>query len=217
MAGNALPLLALVGAAVVLGSKKKKKKKTDDTLPSGTEDYIPPAGTPTTTTPGPTTQLPTTPIPSPYGVSTLPAMPVPTPKPKPTASKIPAGSPPNPAGPGEWGNYDHGYWDSAAKIKEIFKELGYAVPTRDTMNDPGPNKKLGGDDDIKSLEVEKFQDEYNAVSRSKTFASGMNGLASDGFVGPKVLNGLKFVIDNLNGKKWRTDVVKTASDKGFKA
>lgn len=206
MAGkSALPLLALAGAAVVLGSKKKKKKKaapSEDPAAAGQ-----PYGEPATTTP-------------------YPGVPKPTPK-KPTVSKIPAGDPPNPKGPGEWGDYDHGFWDSPQKIIDKFAELGYQTPADPhwghgesvppTMNNPGPDKELGGDNDVPSPSVRLFQQEYNAVSRSKTFGANMGGLADDGLVGPKTLNGLKFVLDNLKGKKWKSDIVQGAALKGFKA
>ena len=145
------------------------------------------------------------------------------PDPKDTGSKIPPGDPPNPAGAGEWGNYDHGYWelgnqqDTRANILRHFADFGYATPTtRNTMNDPGKDGVLGGNDDLPNEEVRRFQKEYNAVSRSRTLAGPeMGGLFPDGFVGPKTLNGLKFVKDNLGARAW-SDAVKEAGNKGYK-
>ena len=209
MAKSALPLLLLGGVAVVLGSKKKKKKKT-----TSTEGALADADTTDTTDTGkkddPYAGLPKKP---PYGGESTGK-----PKPKPSTgggSKIPGGNPPNDAGPGE---YNHAYWDSQAKIFEIFVKLGYNTPEgRTTMNDPGPDGKLGGDDDVKNPQVGAFQKDYNAVSKSKTFGSNMGGLNPDQYVGPKVLNGLKYVVDHLGGKNWKADVVKGAADKGYKA
>lgn len=208
MAKSSLPLLLGLGAVAVVASKKKKKKKTTTSTEGALAD-----ATDTGKKDDPYGGLPSK---SPYGGESTG-----TPKPKPSTgggSKIPSGNPPNSAGAGEYGNYDHGHWDSQAKIFEAFLKLGYDTPEgRTTMNDPGPDKKLGGNDDVKSAQVEAFQKDYNAVSKSKTFGSNMGGLNPDGFVGPKVLNGLKYVLDNLKGKNWKADVVKGAADKGFKA
>lgn len=197
--------LALIGGGVALvaggGKKKKKKKKKKDFSDLPDTDGSPDNGIQEEDADN----------------SNFP------PPPKDTGSKIPAGNPPNPAGPGEWGNYDHGYWEQGnpqetrAFILRHFEDFGFATPTnRNTMNDPGADGKLGGNDDLPNEEVRRFQKEYNAVSRSKVFAGPeMGGLYPDGFVGPKTLNGLKFVKDNIGARAW-SDVVKEAGNKGFK-
>lgn len=117
-------------------------------------------------------------------------------------------NPPNPAG----GAYDHKYWDKsqggvgAAGIRAHFKVMGYGVAQNDTpLNDPGPDGKLGGGDDVPNATVRQFQRDYNSVSRyGKTGAtivgikvpSNMGTLSTDGYVGPKTLNALKFATDN---------------------
>jgi len=134
--------------------------------------------------------------------------------PKPS-SKRPSGNPPGPSGsPG----YDAQYWDTigAAGIRSHFKEFGYPVEVMDApLNDLGPDGSLGGGDDLSNETVRRFQKDYNAVSRSKLFASGMGGLDPDGYVGPHTLNALKFIKDNLGGKTW-LDVVRDAANKGFR-
>lgn len=119
--------------------------------------------------------------------------------------------------------YDSAYWDAGgrelarARIFGHFQELGYQTPSgRDTMNDPGPNAQMGGEDDIPSEEVRRFQKEYNAVSRWGGFLSGMGGLDRDGFVGPCVLNGMKYILDNLGDRSWQNLVAAAKAD-GFEA
>jgi hypothetical protein len=132
----------------------------------------------------------------------LVAAPKPGPTPAPTPRKTrPAGDPPNPAG----GEYDVAFWDAGGvtaarqRIFDAFTQLGYAVPTdRATMNDPGPDAVLGGDDDVPNASVREFQANYNSVSAKKLMSGNMGGLDTDGLVGPKTLNGLKFVIDSLS-------------------
>jgi len=130
-------------------------------------------------------------------------------------SKRPPGRPPGPTGePG----YDTQYWDpiGAMGIRSHFAEFGYPVDVNDQpLNDVGPDGSLGGGDDLPNETVRRFQNEYNAVSRSKVFASGMGGLAPDGYVGPQTLNALKFIKDNIGGKRW-PDVVRDAANKGYR-
>jgi len=196
-----LPIALLAGgAALAMGGKKKKKKKK--AAPSDDFSGLPEIDNGVQEEGADNSNFP--------------------PLPQDTGSKIPKGEPPNPAGKGPYGNYDHGYWEqdtpSGTKmfVLKHFEDFGYATPSdRDTMNDPGPDQKLGGGDDIPNNEVRRFQKEYNAVSRSRVFAGPeMGGLMPDGFVGPKTLNGLKFVADNLGAKRW-SDVVKEAGNKGF--
>lgn len=119
--------------------------------------------------------------------------------------------------------YDFAYWDAGGqdiarqRIFTNFTDLGYQPPTdRDTMNALGPDAALGGDDDLPNEEVRRFQKEYNAVSRWGKFMSGMGGLDRDGFVGPCTLNGMRYVLQNLDGRNWQ-DLVKEAKAAGFTA
>lgn len=146
--------------------------------------------------------------------------PITTPTPKPTGK--PAGSPPPygdscfPENMGGAQRYDYEYWDKGGNVVaarqgifDAFESLGYDTPTnRSTMNDPGPDAVLGGGDDVPNSEVTRFQKDYNKVSRAGKFTPGvkMGGLWEDGLVGPCTLNGLKYVMDNLSGRKW-SDVV----------
>jgi hypothetical protein len=120
-------------------------------------------------------------------------------------ARAPQGDPPNPAGAGPYGNYDHAYWEkgspgaSARFIREHFAAMGYPVIIDDTpMNELGPDGGLGGGDDVPNENVRAFQSDYNAVSRAGLSGhpgvpSYMNGLDEDGLVGPNTLNGLQLV------------------------
>lgn len=112
----------------------------------------------------------------------------------------PPGNPPNPAG----GSYDSSFWDAGGtaaarqRIFDAFQALGYQTPSdRDTMNDPGGDRKLGGGDDVANSEVRRFQSDYNAVSRAGLLGRSMGGLDQDGMLGVNTLNGLKYVLDNV--------------------
>lgn len=206
-----MPLLLVAGgAALLLGTKKKKKSTTS----SGTTDDTP------------------------YDLPKLDpdAVYVPsTPEPKPTAPDIPAGNPPR----GD--QYDAGYWGSTtderlSNIRGHFLYLGYAVdigpwpmntlgPKGDfeMTNKDGTTGKLGGDDDQPNEIVRNFQRNYNQVSRlnkaEKYFPSSMGGLAKDALVGPYVLNGLRYSVEELKagkagGKSWN-DLISQANLKGI--
>ena len=93
--------------------------------------------------------------------------------------------------------YDDKYWDSREKILIAFDYIGYDTPPGDdaTMNALGPDGELGGGDDVKSAEVEKFQRAYNRVSKGNKITPPNNLptiglLRPDGYMGPKTLNGL---------------------------
>lgn len=196
---TALPLLLGVGAIALLAGGKKKKKKTGNGYqPSAADDvpsYVPP--------------------------------PV-TPRPQPGAKTKPSGNPPR----GD--KYDGPYWGADAdarltSIREHFKKIGYSVEVGAwPMNKLGPkgsvelkNKdgtvgKLGGEDDEPSATVLQFQKDYNAVSRSKVFVAGMNGLSPDGLVGPYTLNGIRYVVQSLQSKTW-PDLIQEATIKGYNA
>jgi len=141
-----------------------------------------------------------------------------------TPSK-PPGNPPNPAG----GDYDTAFWDAGGtaaarqRIFDAFTALGYSTPAdRDTMNDPGGDRKLGGGDDVPNSEVRRFQSDYNAVSRSGLLGSNMGGLWQDGMLGVNTLNGLRYVLLNVGvmspftaddqlGPSWRSLVQQARS------
>jgi len=120
-------------------------------------------------------------------------------------TRKPQGDPPNPAGAGPYGNYDHSYWEkgspgaSARFIREHFVSMRYPVVINDTpMNELGPDGRLGGGDDVPNENVRHFQSDYNAVSRAGLVGqlgapSYMNGLDEDGLVGPNTLNALQLV------------------------
>lgn len=120
-------------------------------------------------------------------------------------SRMPQGDPPNAAGAGPYGNYDHSYWEkgspgaSARFIREHFVSMGYPVIIDDTpMNELGRDGKLGGGDDVPNENVRQFQSDYNAVSRAGIaghpgIPNYMKGLDEDGLVGPNTLNGLQLV------------------------
>lgn len=142
---------------------------------------------------------------------------------KTTPSNRPSGQPPGGDCNKPMQRYDSAFWDGGGKevarahIFEVFRSLGYQTPSgRDTMNDPGPNAQLGGEDDIPNEEVRRFQREYNAVSRWKGFLDSMGGLDRDGFVGPCVLNGIKYILDNLGDRDWQS-IVAAAKAAGFQA
>lgn len=140
--------------------------------------------------------------------------------PKPTSTKKPAGSPPPygnacfPPNMGGGNAYDVAYWDAGGavpareRIFAMFDALGYSTPTnRSTMNDPGPDAALGGNDDVPNPEVVRFQKHYNQASRAGLFPN-MGGLWEDGLVGPCTLNGGKYVMDQLaanglDGSAWQ--------------
>jgi hypothetical protein len=142
-------------------------------------------------------------------------------KPEKKPTRKPPGSPPPygdscfPPAMGGTQAYDNAFWDKGGNVMEAregifaaFEGLGYETPRdRSTMNDPGPDAALGGGDDVPNSEVRRFQKDYNKVSTAKKFvAQDMGGLWEDGLVGPCTLNGLKFVMDNLQGRTW-SDVV----------
>ena len=96
--------------------------------------------------------------------------------------------------------------------------------TLELENKDGTTGKLGGDDDIGNPIVKTFEKNYNQVSRlnkaEKVFSASMGGLNVDaGFVGPYVLNGLRYAVEQINagltqGKKWQ-DLVQMATLKGI--
>lgn len=197
---NALPILLAGGAALLLmGGKKKKKNGSGPISDLGpiVPDDIPPPVVPKN-------------VPMPYWKK--------------------AGS------TARYDKYDGAFWGASGserleKIRKFFSDFGYPVEvgpwpmnvlgakgTVELTNKPGsdPEKgKLGGGDDEPNPTVTQFQKEYNAVSKAKIFAAGkkMGGLAPDGLVGPFVLNGLRFVKENLGGKLWK-DFVKEAAKNG---
>ncbi len=136
-------------------------------------------------------------------------------------------NPPNPAG----GAYDHKYWDKsqggggAALIRSHLNMVVPPVPINETpMNNPGPDGKLGGGDDVPNATVRRFQSEYNGISRlgksgavvfGQTVPGNMGTLSTDGYVGPKTLNALKFASDhNLSTVNWAA-AKKEAEIKGY--
>src|SRR5690606_35327390 len=131
--------------------------------------------------------------PSPY------TPPAPVPKPSSDPSR-PSGNPPRGS------EYDPDYWGSTEEerlisIRQHFADLGYPVEigpypmnllgpkgTVEMQNIDGTMGKLGGKDDSKNAIVEKFQKDYNIISRlnkaEKVYSQSMGGLSVDGFVGP---------------------------------
>jgi hypothetical protein len=125
------------------------------------------------------------------------------PPPPPTAPKY---EPPPPCIHDCKDGYDNKMWSSRQDILDGFAWLGYVTPDppQDTMNALGPDGKLGGGDDVKSAVVESFQRAYNRVSRAGTLDRSQYGgnkpmglLRPDGYVGPKTLNGLEMIIENI--------------------
>jgi len=153
------------------------------------------------------------------------AVPKPDEPKKPTGSKRPPGEPPNPTGKSclvHDDAYDQAYWDAGgtaaarARIFSAFEEGGYSTPTnRDTMNELGSDQALGGNDDLPNPEVERFQNEYNAVSRWGGHRSAMGGLRPDGFVGPCTINGLKYAIIDADTPETWQEIVAKAKAAGF--
>lgn len=204
MAKSAMPVILLAGGAALLlgGKKKKNKKKSDLPGPDSFDEYD-------------------------DGF----VIPDPSPRPGAGSSKRPSGNPPR----GD--NYDGDYWGSTSEerlttIRQYFKDLGYPVEVGPwPMNRLGPkgeveleNKdgskgKLGGDDDEKSAVVERFQKEYNIVSRlnkaEKVYPQNLGGLATDGLFGPYTLNALRFAHDEKPGDKAWPDLIQMASLKGI--
>lgn len=206
MAKSAMPLFLALGAgALLLGTKKKKSIEAEAPdspydLPGDPPIYVPPA-----------------------------------PEPKAKPSDIPAGNPPR----GD--QYDGGYWGSTSderliSIRTHFNYLGYPVeigpwpmnilgPKGDfeLTNKDGTMGKLGGDDDQPNEIVRDFQKNYNQVSRlnkmEKYFPISMGGLDKDALVGPYVLNGLRYAVEELKagkagGKSW-SDLIQQAVLKGI--
>jgi len=202
---NALPIILMGGAALLLMGGKKKKTGGGGggiaDFPDDIPDIVP---------------------------NDIPSPPIPQNKPMPYWKK--AGS------TSRGSNYDGAFWGATGekrleKIRQFFSNFGYPVEVGpwpmnvlgpagavELTNKPGsdPAKgKLGGDDDQPNATVKKFQEQYNAVSKARLFGGSnkMGGLAPDGLVGPYVLNGLRFVKENLGGKLW-TDVVAEAAKTG---
>lgn len=136
------------------------------------------------------------------------------PPPTPSPSR-PSGHPPPylkacyPPAYGGSNRYDTAYWEAGGtararqRIFEHFGGLGYSTPNdRDTMNDLGPDGKLG-EDDVPNEEVRRFQKDYNAVSKKRNVAANMGGLDTDGMVGPCSLNALKYIYDLGANAEWR--------------
>jgi len=157
----------------------------------------------------------------------------PAPKPKrPSGHPAPFGAKCYPEDKGGEGLYDKAYWDAGntkterARIFEAFEALGYKTPSdRDTMNDLGPDGNLAGDDDVPNSEVKRFQNEYNAVSRSGrvgllTPSKKMGGLDPDGLVGPCTLNAISLIVEELArdgvGVSNFQEAVQAAKERGFK-
>lgn len=204
MAKSAFPILIGVGAIALLasGSKKKSKPKSDDSYTPPDETYYEPT---------------------------------PTVKPKPTPGGKPAGNPPR----GE--TYDGPYWDSTPggprleSIRNHFKELGYNVnigpwpmnkmgpkkgsPTMEYTNEDGTTGWSGGNDDVPSAIVKRFQGDYNTVSRlnkaENIYSQKMGGLNTDGLVGGYTLNGLRYAVEGLPGGKTWSDLIQQAKLKGI--
>lgn len=197
---NALPIILMGGAALLLMGGKKKKKAGSGFV-ADLPDVIP---------------------------VDIPPMPAAPNRPMPYWKK--AGS------TSRGSTYNGEWWGSSGekrleKIRKFFSDFGYAVEVGpwpmnvlgplgavELTNKPGSDPEkgmLGGGDDVPSPTVERFQKEYNAVSQAHLFGGSgkMGGLAPDGLVGPYVLNGLRFVKDNLGGKTWQ-DVVSTAAKTG---
>jgi hypothetical protein len=199
---NALPIILMGGAALLLmGGKKKTRPKEVIDLPDIIPDIVP--------------------------VDIKPPV-IPPNQPMPYWKR---------AGSTDRGSTYEGAWWGATgekrleKIRQFFSNFGYPVEVGPwPMNVLGPageveltNKpgsvpemgKLGGGDDQENPIVEKFQKEYNAVSKAHLFGGSkkMGGLAPDGLVGPYVLNGLRFVKENLGAKLWK-DVVAEAAKTG---
>lgn len=102
--------------------------------------------------------------------------------------------------------YDNNMWSSRQDILVAFSWLGYVTPDepQDTMNDLGEDGELGGGDDVRSSVVEGFQRAYNKVSQGGKLDRSQYGgnkpmglLRPDGYVGPKTLNGLQMIIENI--------------------
>lgn len=159
--------------------------------------------------------------------------PKPTPKPKrPEGHPAPFGGKCYPEDEGGEGLYDKAYWDAGntaterARIFEAFEALGYKTPDdRDTMNDLGPDGNLAGGDDVPNSEAKRFQNEYNAVSRSGRIgllipSKKMGGLDPDGLVGPCTLNAISLVVEELSregvGVNNFQEAVEAAKERGFK-
>ncbi len=120
------------------------------------------------------------------------------PEPKRQPKMRPPGDPPPYGASCRTGAYDAEFWNSKDVIFEGFQTLGYQTPSdRDTMNELGGDKALGGGDDVPNNEVKRFQRDYNKVSRRGEFTPNMKGLDVDGLVGPCTLTGMKYVLDNL--------------------
>jgi hypothetical protein len=116
------------------------------------------------------------------------------------AVQRPAGNPP---GNCHSGGYDAARWHSRESIEDAFADLGYELPVgRNTMNDLGPDGKIGGGDDLPSEAVLKFQKNYNSASRDGSLGAGAGGLDQDGMVGPCVLAGLGVALDRLGADQW---------------
>lgn len=207
-AGKMMPLVLVGGAALLMMGGKKKKKtaaKSDEGAPytpTYEEDEYEPA----------------------------PYVP-PSPAPKPSTPSRPAGNPPRGS------EYDEAYWGSTpderlTSIRQHFADLGYMVEVGPyPMNILGPKGsvemknidgtlgKLGGQDDKSDATVKKFQHDYNVVSRlnkaEKIYAQSMGGLSEDGFVGPYVLNALRYAKEGLPGGKTWPDLLLMAKNKGI--
>jgi hypothetical protein len=180
--GAKVAIVAAVGAGVYFVARAVKAKGKEEVQPTPEPEVVPEVP------PQPSGQTPKRPSghPSPYGKACFP-----------------------PAYGGS-NAYDTAYWEAGGtvvarqRIFDHFESLGYQTPDdRDTMNDLGPDGKLGNDD-VPNSEVRRFQKDYNTVSRWGGFLpkSTMGGLDEDGMVGPCTLNGLKLVFENITDKDW---------------
>lgn len=211
MAGkSATPLVLGAGALALIMMGGKRKKKTSSSGSDGV--YTPEYG-------------------GDGGDGAVPYIP-------PTPQKKSDSTPSRPSGnPPRGSDYDDSYWGSnldeqLISIRQHFASLGYPVEigpwpmnilgpkgSVELENIDGTKGKLGGGDDKPDSIVRKFQREYNLVSRlnkaEKIFSQSLGGLDEDGFVGPYVLNALRYLKEAMPGGKTWPDLLLTAANKGI--
>jgi len=182
--GAKVAIVAVVGVGVYFIARSVKAKGKDEEKPLG-------------------------PSPEPDVVPPTPPAPTPTPQ-RPSGHPSPYGKSCYPPAYGGTNAYDTAYWEAGGtaaarqRIFDHFESLGYQTPgDRDTMNDLGPDGKLGNDD-IPNAEARRFQKNYNTVSRWGGYLpkSTMGGLDEDGMVGPCTLNALKLAFENITEVDW---------------
>jgi len=90
--------------------------------------------------------------------------------------------------------YDAEIFQEPSDIREFFAAFGYLPVSQinnEPMNDLGPDRKLGGGDDVPSEAVAEFQEDYNLVVASNDQGQIWGTLDEDGLVGPHTLNALQ--------------------------